>query len=141
MARTFHRRRTAQPIAELNLTNLIDLGFTLLIIFMIATPLIHQQSIKVNLPDETPRPQDQSERPRVETISITADGQYLWNESLMSLTEIGSLLEAAGRDPEPPVIAISGDRDAAYGTIMEVVDRIESANLKSIDLNTRARGR
>ena len=108
---------------------------------MIATPLIHQQSIKVNLPDETPRPQDQSERPRVETISITADGQYLWNESLMSLTEIGSLLEAAGRDPEPPVIANSGDRDAAYGTIMEVVDRIESANLKSIDLNTRARGR
>ena len=53
MARTFRRRQTAAPISELNVTNLIDLGFTLLIIFMIATPLIQQeQTIPVNLPAE-----------------------------------------------------------------------------------------
>jgi len=141
MARTFHRRRTAQPIAELNLTNLIDLGFTLLIIFMIATPLIHQQSIQVNLPEETPRAQDQGERPRVETITITAEGQYLWNESPMALADIESLLSAAGQDPEPPVIAINGDQDITYGVFMDVVDRIRAADLDAIDLRTRARGR
>ena len=32
MARNFRRPRTAQPIADLNVTNMIDLGFTLLII-------------------------------------------------------------------------------------------------------------
>ena len=53
MARTFRRQRTASPIADLNLTNLIDLGFTLLIIFMISTPLIQsEQTIPVNLPVE-----------------------------------------------------------------------------------------
>ena len=40
MARTFRRQRQLNPVAELNITNLVDLGFTLLIIFMIATPLI-----------------------------------------------------------------------------------------------------
>ena len=53
MARTFRRQRQTAPISDLNLTNLIDLGFTLLIIFMIATPLINQeQAIRVNLPNE-----------------------------------------------------------------------------------------
>ena len=48
MARTFRHRQTAAPISELNVTNLIDLGFTLLIIFMISTPLIQsEQTIPV----------------------------------------------------------------------------------------------
>ena len=34
MARVFRRKHTAHPIADLNVTNLIDLGFMLLIIFM-----------------------------------------------------------------------------------------------------------
>ena len=51
MARNFRRKHTAHPIADLNVTNLIDLGFMLLIIFMVATPLIQQeQKIPVNLP-------------------------------------------------------------------------------------------
>lgn len=141
MARTFHRRRTAQPIAELNLTNLIDLGFTLLIIFMIATPLIHQQSIKVNLPEETPRPQDQSERPRVETITFTSDGQLFWNDLPLTLAEMESLLSAAAQDPDPPVITINGDQDATYGEFMAVLDRLKEHELLKVDFSTRARGR
>ena len=51
MARNFRRHRTSHPIADLNVTNLIDLGFMLLIIFMVATPLIQQeQTVPVNLP-------------------------------------------------------------------------------------------
>lgn len=54
MARTFKRPRAMQPLSELNVTNLIDVAFTLLIIFMIATPLIQQeQTIPVNLPVES----------------------------------------------------------------------------------------
>ena len=43
MARTFRRKQTQHPISELNVTNLIDLGFTLLIIFMIATTVTHEE--------------------------------------------------------------------------------------------------
>ena len=43
MARSFRRQHTRHPISELNVTNLIDVAFTLLIIFMIATPLIQEE--------------------------------------------------------------------------------------------------
>ena len=54
MARNFRRPRSAQPIADLNVTNLIDLGFMLLIIFMVvATVSKQEQSLPVSLPLES----------------------------------------------------------------------------------------
>src|ERR1041384_4446253 len=78
MARTFRHRQTAAPISELNVTNLIDLGFTLLIIFMIATPLIQQeQTIPVNLPTESKSPQHPPDKDaRFVAISMDARGNY-----------------------------------------------------------------
>ena len=78
MARIFRRPRHLHPVAELNITNMVDLGFTLLVIFMIATPLIQQeQSIPVNLPTESKRPQD---KPPAETefqaIAIDRAGNF-----------------------------------------------------------------
>jgi len=66
MARNFRRTRSAtHPIADLNVTNLIDLGFMLLIIFMVATPLIQQeQTIPVNLPTVSKAPQPSPSRLR-----------------------------------------------------------------------------
>ena len=81
MARTFRRNRQMHPIAELNVTNLIDLGFTLLIIFMIATPLINQeQTISVKLPTEEKSPQTRPDpTQRTETITVDAKGNYFLN--------------------------------------------------------------
>src|SRR5256885_5667767 len=78
MARKFHRARAAQPIADLNVTNLIDLGFMLLVIFMVATPLIQkEQTIPVKLPGEAKTPQPPPDpNLRVETITIDAKGNY-----------------------------------------------------------------
>ena len=72
MARTFRRHRTAHPLADLNVTNLVDLAFVLLLIFMIATPLINQeQAIPVNLPVETRREQAKPDKDtRFVSISI-----------------------------------------------------------------------
>ena len=51
MARSFHRKRSLEPNSELNVTALIDLGFALLIIFMISTPLIEKEQVmEVDLP-------------------------------------------------------------------------------------------
>ena len=43
MARTFRRHRQMHALSELNVTNLLDLAFVLLIIFMISAPLLNQE--------------------------------------------------------------------------------------------------
>ena len=75
MARTFRRKHAQHPISELNVTNLIDLGFTLLIIFMITTSAKQEQSIPVNLPSESRSPQVKPDKDaRYVAIAIDARG-------------------------------------------------------------------
>ena len=71
MARIFRRQRNLHPVAELNVTNMVDLGFTLLIIFMITTPLIQsEQTIPVNLPVESKKAQDVLPETEFQVVSM-----------------------------------------------------------------------
>ena len=83
MARSFRRQHTTHPISELNVTNLIDVAFTLLIIFMIATPLIQEeQTIQVNLPTESKRPQDKPDKDLTfQSIAIDKRGVYYFGNN------------------------------------------------------------
>jgi len=141
MARTFRRKTQLHPVAELNITNLVDLGFTLLIIFMIATPLIQQeQTIPVNLPGESKREQ---QKPSSDTefiaISIDRDGNFYYGSQRMSLPEISrSLMEAASR-PKQPVIRIRADLTLQWQQVVRVMDEVKKHNLTKITFDTEAR--
>ncbi len=141
MARIFRRPRHLHPVAELNITNMVDLGFTLLIIFMIATPLIQQeQSIPVNLPGESKRLQ---EKPPADTtyvvISIDGSGNFYFDRQRVSLPELSrQLMTVAGR-PKQPVIRIRADLTLQWQQVVRVMDEIKKHNLTKITFDTEAR--
>src|SRR4051794_2848572 len=116
MARNFRKARAAQPIADLNVTNLIDLGFMLLVIFMVATPLIQkEQTVPVKLPTESKTPQPPPDPTlRVETITVDAKGNYFLNARPMSFRELQVQLRAFAGDPKQPIIRIAGDKAAVW---------------------------
>src|SRR5204862_5921781 len=112
MARHVRGHRVAQPIADLNVTNLIDLGFILLVIFMIATPLIQQeQTIPVQLPTVSKSPQTKVDvKDRFVAVAVDAKGYYVDNRKVpVTLAELRSRLRAYALEPKQPVIRIRGD--------------------------------
>jgi biopolymer transport protein ExbD len=133
MARTFRRQRQSQPIADLNVTNLIDLGFTLLIIFMIATPLITQeQTIPVNLPQASKSPQVKVDSStHFVAVSIDAQGRYYLDSQPVpvTLTELRERFRGYATRANPPVIRIRGDRKVPYAKIIQLMDELQAANL------------
>jgi len=140
MARTFRRQRTAHPISDLNLTNLIDLGFTLLIIFMIATPLIQQeQTIPVNLPTESkrgqPKPPSETE---FQPISIDRKGQYYFGARPVSFTELETLVAGLGIRKTQPVIRIRADQSLQYQQVIRLMNLLMKNNLSKITFDTQA---
>jgi biopolymer transport protein TolR len=139
MARTFRRPRQLQPIAELNVTNLIDLGFTLLIIFMIATPLITQdQTIAVNLPVESQRPQAKPDpNDRFATIAIKVDGTYSLDGRPLSITQLSRELAGLAAQPKPPVIRIKGDANAHLQQLITLWSELEKNHLQRVSLDTK----
>ena len=114
MARTFRQRRQMHAVAELNVTNMLDLAFVLLIIFMIATPLITaEQTIPINLPSESKSPQKPDPDATFQSISINRQGTYYFGDTPVTLADLQSRLRQLATESRPPVIRIRADSLAA----------------------------
>ena len=141
MARTFRRPRASHPIAELNVTNMVDLGFTLLIIFMIATPLINQeQSIPINLPAESKKDQIKPEKDtKFITVAIDNKGAYFLDGNAIAMSRLSDRLKEFGQQPKPPVVRIRGDAKVVYEKIINLMDELHKNNLSKISFDTQAK--
>jgi len=124
----------------MNVTNLIDLGFTLLIIFMITTPLINQeQTIPVTLPGESRSPQQKADKStHFVAISVDARGNTYLDErpTPVGLAELRSRLRLYGAEAKPPVIRIRGDAHVPYEKIIQLMDELKKANLLKFTFDT-----
>ena len=127
-----------ESMTELNVTPLMDLAFSLLIIFMISTPLL-EQTIPVNLPKQEAN--SASSRPKIEfqTVSIDRDGQIFWGRQPVNLVELDSLLGALANQPDPPAISLRGDFSLPYQKIVDVLSAIKRHNLTKLPLDTEVR--
>ena len=141
MARTFRRKQTQHPISELNVTNLIDLGFTLLIIFMIATTVTHEeQKVSLNLPVESKRAQvkpDPSDR--FETITIKADGSYSIGGQKLTMPQLSRELARYAGQAKPPVFRIESDAKANMQQFVSLTDELTKRNLFRIAVITQTK--
>jgi len=124
-------------LTEINVTPLIDLAFALLIIFMITTPLL-EQSIRINLPTESPRAQPAPET-NFETITIDARGRIFWSGEQIDKTRLNAKLRRASLSAEPPVISIRADKSLRYQSVIDVIDLVKDNNLKRINLPTKSK--
>lgn len=141
MARTFKRQRSAHPISELNVTNLIDVAFTLLIIFMIATPLIQkqEQTIPVNLPVESSSPQPKPDpRDRFETLVVQANGNIQLGNRALTLATLSPELARLAAEARPPVIRLRIDANATAQQWVSVMEELKRNNLSRISFDTQA---
>lgn len=146
MARTFRRNRQMHALSELNVTNLLDLAFVLLIIFMIATPLINQeQTMPVNLPVESISPQNTPDKDtKFVAVTVKTDGTYMidadGNRPLSARDLPGRLkalaVSAPGKDQ--PVIRIRADANVPYQKIVTLMDELKKAGLGRVSFDTQA---
>lgn len=141
MARNFRRPRSAQPIAELNVTNLIDLGFMLLIIFMVATPLINQeQTLPVDLPIESKSAQSKPDpSDRFETITIKADGSCNLSGRQLTMPQLARELASFAGQAKKPVFRIRMDAKTTAQSFVAVMDELKKHGPFKITFDTQTK--
>lgn len=138
MARNFHRKNKLAVISDLNITPLIDLAFSLLIIFMITTPVIEQYN-RVNLPDQSSSVRQPPPPIEDKYITIDAKGAYFWGKEQVALTELEIRLDQLSKMVGPaPTIHIRGDKSLPYQKVIDVVNLLKERNLTKLSLDTRA---
>ena len=137
MARKVQRKDRLSALTEINVTPLIDLAFALLIIFMITTPLL-EQTVDLNLPVETSKPQPE-DREDFQSISIDRAGNYYWGKEKVTGEQISDLLDTLSMNPEPPVLSVRADAQLPYQHVITLVDMIKQRKLSKISLDTKVK--
>ena len=126
-------RRT--PMAEINVTPLVDVMLVLLIIFMITAPML-ASGVPVDLPESRANALDQE--PDQITISIDREGFIYLDDGLVNDGQLAVALEAiAGRAGERPLVTLRADRALDYGRVMAVMGELNRAGFNSISLVTQ----
>lgn len=138
MIRNFHRKQRLGTVTEINITPLIDLAFSLLIIFMITTPLL-EQSIELQLPIETQKAQQSREDLKFQTISIDSKGQYFWGDKNVNMSELSKLLGKLSEVENPPVIDVRADGRIVYQKVVDLMDLLKQNELTKISLDTQVK--
>lgn len=116
-------------ISEINMTPLVDVMLVLLIIFILAVPVI-THSVKVDLPVASTTPTN--ERPDVIRLSVTASGDYLWDDNAVSPVELEQRLQVAAQKQPQPEVHIRGDRKVAYESVLGLMASVQKAGLQKL---------
>ena len=123
----------SQPMAEINVTPLVDVMLVLLVIFIITAPLL-TYALKLELP--------KADAPvaagRVESIAVAidADGQLRWDGAVVSDAELAQRLHAAARRSPQPELHLRADRNTRYERLAQLMAAAQKAGLTRIGFVT-----
>ncbi|MDX1577283.1 MAG: biopolymer transporter ExbD [Gemmatimonadota bacterium] len=109
--------------AEINVTSLVDVAFTLLIIFMITAPIL-QGGIEVEVPEAAAGPISQSD---AIVITIDADGQIYLDDAPVTFEELDATIDRALARSGSDQAFLKADTDLRFGLAVRVMGRIHEA--------------
>ena len=127
------------PMAEINVTPLVDVMLVLLIIFMVTAPLL-KAGVPVELPES--RAKALAEAAKQVTISLSKDGAVYLDDINVAPGELPDRLSGLpmGADGKPPQVTLRADRGLDYGAVMAVMGELNRAGFNQIALVTAAAG-
>ena len=128
----FSSDNTGGPMADINVTPLVDVMLVLLIIFIITAPLM-QHKVKIELP-QTDVVQKDEDTPKVMpiTISVKEDGSLFWNDEAVTREVLESRLSSVAQQVPQPKLNLRGDRTTKMRTITDVTKLAQAQGMLDV---------
>jgi biopolymer transport protein TolR len=131
------RKRRRIGMADISLTPLIDTALTLLIIFMVATPMLHN-AVRITLPRGSANETGSVKQELV--VEIDKSGHFFLSGVAMKSSEVIAQLSKLVGTKSDQIVFVKADTQAQYGAVMEFVDQVKMVNgVKHVALATQKR--
>jgi biopolymer transport protein TolR len=134
MNRRHRNRDDGRPMAEINVTPLVDVMLVLLIIFMVTAPML-QMGIDVNLPRVKAKSVDVAEEKLV--LTINGAKEIFLNKSRITLADLGKKLEYIFAARIEREVYLRADRNVPYGFVVEVMAEVRKAGVDKLGMITQ----
>ncbi|MFO1142988.1 MAG: protein TolR [Amaricoccus sp.] len=132
------RRRRSRPMAEINVTPMVDVMLVLLIIFMVAAPLL-TVGVPIELPKTAAAPLP-TEKEEPLTIALTKDGLILVQNNEVERDKLIPLLRAVSEQRKSNKIFLRADGSIPYEGVMQVMGALNASGFNDIGLVTEQGG-
>jgi biopolymer transport protein ExbD len=129
----FNDNKHSAPMAEINVTPMVDVMLVLLVIFIITAPLF-THAIKLNLPQAQSAPAP--EKPETVSLSINAAGAIFWNDKAVARKELDARLAEAAKKTPQPELQLRADKSTRYEVIAQVMAAAQNNGLTKMGFVT-----
>jgi len=130
------RSRKQRLVAEINITPFTDVILVLLIIFMIATPLLYQAEIQINLPESRSAKAADEAQPMAADITITREGMVYLNGKLVTQQELKEQITAMHKDNPDLSVTVRSDKYVRLQEIVGVIDPLTEIGISKLGIAT-----
>lgn len=120
-----------KPMAEINITPMVDVMLVLLIIFMVAAPLM-VAGVPVELPKTSAARVGQSKKPMV--VTMTADGRFQIRDEFVDRDRLVARLQEIRAAEGDSVVYVRGDKNVVYGNVMDVLGLVGQSGYARLSL-------
>jgi biopolymer transport protein ExbD/biopolymer transport protein TolR len=127
-----------QPLADINVTPLVDVMLVLLIIFMVTAPLL-AKGVKVNLPQASAAQPLNQKDPIV--VTVGKDGKISLGADSVTPDSLIDGIRAMMGDDRTRVVHVRGDTEAVYGEVVAVMDKLATNGVTHIAIMTNSRSK
>jgi biopolymer transport protein TolR len=124
-------RRRYRPMAEINVTPLVDVMLVLLIVFMVTAPMI-TSGVNVNLPQANAKPVNSDSTPI--TITVNSQDQIYLQNSQVQLGNLVATLQQISQNDSTRRVFVRGDKDVSYGDMLQVMATITQGGFTHVAL-------
>jgi len=125
---------TGGIVAEINVTPLTDVFLVLLIIFMVTTTVIQDESKNIDLPQAS----ESEETPSGVTVAVDDSGMLMVNDRKVSEAELRDALAVALEGAQQKVVILRGDKSVLLGQAVGILDMAQQLGAKGIALATKS---
>ena len=122
------------PMAEINVTPLVDVMLVLLIIFMITAPLMTHK-IRIDLPQANPNVVETTPPDPID-LAVKETGDLYWNDELITEAMLSAQLRVAAQKNPQPELQIRAEKKTEYQLIATVMANAKSAGMVKIGFIT-----
>jgi biopolymer transport protein ExbD/biopolymer transport protein TolR len=126
------------PVADINVTPMVDVMLVVLIIFMVITPMLNK-GVNINLPvARNPKSLPDADKEDAVKVSITRDSQVYLSPGLERVNpdDIAPKVRDLMQNRTDKTVFLRADARAKYGKVEDVVDNLRSGGIDQLGLLT-----
>jgi biopolymer transport protein ExbD/biopolymer transport protein TolR len=128
--------KTAPPVADINVTPMVDVMLVLLIIFMVITPML-SKGVSVTLPKtDNPIPMKAADKSDAIVVAVTHDGHVFLNTDSVKPEDLAPKVKDLLTGRTDKTVFVKSDQRAKYQVVLDVVQNLQAAGVDQLGLLT-----